>query len=160
MKLRPFRSDDAIDCWRMFRDTVHRVNARDYSQEQLNAWAPESIDLDHWAQRFDGHVAVVVESDSRIIGFADMSHAGHLDRLFVSADHQRRGVAKLIWRELVEHAVRLECQTVCTEASITAKPFFESVGFVVIARQEVECRGVTLTNYRMEWRRGGLVESV
>lgn len=159
MKLRPFHVDDAMDCWRLFRDTVHRVNCRDYSLEQLNAWAPDTVDLERWAQRFQGRVAVVVESDARLIGFADMSHDGHLDRLFVSADHQRRGVAKLMWQELLRQVERLGIRTVSTEASITAKPFFESVGFRVIKCQQVECRGVSLTNYRMEWQRDGTMNA-
>jgi len=95
---------------------------------------------------------VVVESGAQLIGFADMSHDGHLDRLFVSADHQRRGVAKRMWQELRSQVERLGIRTVFTEASITAKPFFESVGFRAVKCQQVECRGVILTNYRMEWR--------
>lgn len=152
MKLRPFHVEDAMDCWRLFRDTVHRVNCRDYSESQLSAWAPETVDLDCWTQRFEGRFAVVMESGAQLIGFADMSHDGHLDRLFVSADHQRRGVAKRMWQELRSQVERLGIRTVFTEASITAKPFFESVGFRVIKCQQVECRGVILTNYRMEWR--------
>ncbi|MFG0267350.1 MAG: GNAT family N-acetyltransferase [Rhodopirellula sp. JB055] len=153
MDLRSFEERDGVGCWRLFRDTVHRVNRRDYSLEQLNAWAPESVDLDAWCDRFQGRVALVVELDSKLIGFADMTRDGYLDRLFVSADHQRRGVAKLIWSGLDAHLRRLECETVLTEASITAKPFFESVGFRVLQRQSVECRGVSLDNFRMEWKR-------
>jgi GNAT superfamily N-acetyltransferase len=145
-----------VECWRLFRDTVHRVNCRDYSLDQLNAWAPESVDLDAWCDRFQNRVALVVESDSKLIGFADMTHDGYLDRLFVSADHQRQGVAKLIWSGLDAHLRRLKCEIVFTEASITAKPFFESIGFRVLQRQQVECRGVSLDNFRMEWRRASV----
>ncbi|KLU07370.1 Histone acetyltransferase HPA2 [Rhodopirellula islandica] len=150
--MRSFRNEDAVGCWHLFHDTVHRVNGRDYSQEQLNAWAPEEVDLEAWTDRFQNRVALVVESDSKLIGFADMTRDGHLDRLFVSADHQRQGVAKLIWTGLRKHVRRLNCETVSTEASVTAKPFFESVGFQVRQRQEVICRGVCLVNFRMQWR--------
>jgi len=37
-----------------------------------------------------------------------------------------------------------------TEASITARPFFEAQGFAVLAPQVVRCRGVEFVNYRME----------
>ena len=37
-----------------------------------------------------------------------------------------------------------------TEASITARPFFEALGFRVLAPQVVTCRGVEFVNYRME----------
>ena len=37
-----------------------------------------------------------------------------------------------------------------SEVSITAKPFYEHFGFTVVNEQEVDMRGVTLTNYVME----------
>ncbi|MEH2326176.1 MAG: hypothetical protein V7K32_21985 [Nostoc sp.] len=37
-----------------------------------------------------------------------------------------------------------------TEASITAKPFFESQNFIVVKQQEVERRGQKLRNVIME----------
>ncbi|MBT7088103.1 GNAT family N-acetyltransferase, partial [bacterium] len=44
----------------------------------------------------------------------------------------------------------LGVKRVYTEASITAKPFFEKRGFKVIKEQQVEKRGVKLTNFQME----------
>ena len=37
-----------------------------------------------------------------------------------------------------------------TEASITARPFFEAEGFVVLSQQVVLARGAEFVNYRME----------
>jgi putative acetyltransferase len=37
-----------------------------------------------------------------------------------------------------------------SEVSITARPFFESIGFRVLRQQVVERRGVSLRNFRME----------
>ena len=36
-----------------------------------------------------------------------------------------------------------------TDASVTAKPFFEASGFANVREQRVECRGVEFINYRM-----------
>ncbi len=43
-----------------------------------------------------------------------------------------------------------QAQVDATEASITAKPFFESQGFLVVKQQEVERRGQKLINFAME----------
>ena len=91
MQLRAYREEDAPALLALFRDTIRRVNARDYSPEQVRAWASEDIDPGGWAGRFAGRFAVVVESGERAIGFADLEPDGHIDRFFVSADHQRRG---------------------------------------------------------------------
>jgi putative acetyltransferase len=39
---------------------------------------------------------------------------------------------------------------ICTEASITARPFFEQQGFRVVREQMVSRRGVSMTNFVME----------
>ncbi|EMI52912.1 GNAT family N-acetyltransferase [Rhodopirellula sallentina] len=147
--IRPLRASDAEACLSLFRDTVHRINRRDYSQAQLDAWAPQSIDAAAWEARFSDHIAYVSVLSQSIIGFADMSKTGHLDRLVVSADHQRHGIARELTKRLIEHARELRCESVTTDASITAKPFFEAMGFNVVKQQTVERAGVSLTNFRM-----------
>lgn len=89
------------------------------------------------------------ESHGRPVGFADMTRDGHLDRLFVAASHQRQGVATSLIERMIEHARETGIQAIETDASITAKPFFERFGFAVRRQQSVACRGVKLTNYRM-----------
>ena len=51
--------------------------------------------------------------------------------------------------EIEQEARRLNLSQIFTEASITARPFFERHGFVLVARQEVHRRGETFINYRM-----------
>lgn len=149
ISLRPFRPDDTPALFALFRDTVHRVNARDYSPEQLRAWAPDAFDAARWgtlAERF----AVVAEANGRTIGFTDLEPDGHIDRFFVHADHQGRGVGRAMMGALVAEAGRTGLRRLFAEVSVTARPFFERRGFTARAAQEVLVRGVALTNFRME----------
>ncbi len=150
MQLRAYREDDAPALLALFRDTIRRVNARDYSPEQVRAWASDDIDANGWAGRFAGRFAVVVESSGRAIGFTDLEPDGHIDRFFVSADSQRRGVGRTLLGAIVAEARRARIGRLFTEASITARPFFEAEGFVVLSPQVVISRGVEFVNYRME----------
>ncbi|MEM6692719.1 MAG: GNAT family N-acetyltransferase, partial [Planctomycetota bacterium] len=93
--------------------------------------------------------AYVAMEGERLVGFADMDHEGYIDRLFVSADHQRMGFARQLFERLIQDALRNDILEMTTEASITARPFFQSMGFEVEQKQSVICRGVALTNYRM-----------
>ncbi|QDV44513.1 putative N-acetyltransferase YafP [Stieleria neptunia] len=149
LQLRPFRPEDAGACLSLFRDCVHRINARDYTQQQLDAWAPATIDQEAWRARFDDRFAYVVVEGDRVVGFTDMTRGGHLDRLFVSADHQGRGIARRLVETLLDDAAANGIDEITTDASLTAKPFFERMGFNVMREQSVECRGVHLTNYPM-----------
>jgi putative acetyltransferase len=148
--LRPYRSDDAPALLALFRDTIRRVNCRDYSPAQLAAWASDDIDTVAWFGRFSGRFVPVAEEAGRPVGFAELEPDGHIDRVYVSADHQRRGIGQQLLAAVVAEARRLGLGRLFTEASITARPFFEAQGFVVLAPQVVTCRGVEFVNYRME----------
>ncbi|AMV37942.1 GNAT family N-acetyltransferase [Planctomyces sp. SH-PL62] len=149
--IRRIRPDDLPAVIDLFRDTVRRVNARDYSHEQVTTWAPDEVDPARWATILDpSRFAVVAESDGLLAGFADLEPDGHVDRFFVHADRQRSGVGRALMTALLAEAARLALPRVFSEVSITARPFFESQGFAVLAEQQVLVRGVTFTNYRME----------
>jgi putative acetyltransferase len=148
--LRPYRLDDAPALLALFRDTIRRVNSRDYSPAQVAAWASDDIDTRTWFGRFDGRFVVVAEEAGLPVGFAELELSGHIDRVYVSANHQRRGIGRQLLATVVAEARRLGLARLFTEASITARPFFEAEGFAVLARQVVTCRGAEFVNYRME----------
>lgn len=148
--LRTYKPDDAPALLTLFRDTIRRVNAQDYTPDQIRAWASDDIDPQVWASRFAGRFVSVAEEAGWPVGFAELEAGGHIDRMYVSADQQRRGVGRSLLLAVVAQAKRLGVARLFTEASITARPFFESQGFVVLAPQVVTCRGVEFINYRME----------
>ena len=148
--LRPYHPDDSPALLALFRDTIQRVNSRDYSPEQIRAWASDDIDASQWAARFEGRVVLVAEEGQLRVGFAELEPSGHLDRFFVSADHQRRGIGATLLAAVIAEARRLKLPRLFTEASLTARPFFEAHGFTTLASQLVACPGVEFVNYRME----------
>ncbi len=84
--------------------------------------------------------------DGQIIGFGDMDETGYLDRLYVHRGWQGHGVASAIC-DTLETGVETEQFT--THASITARPFFERRGYVMVREQQVERQGFRLANYVM-----------
>ncbi|MFR5601123.1 MAG: GNAT family N-acetyltransferase [Lachnospiraceae bacterium] len=145
--VRPYEKKDCRQMVRLFYDTVHRVNGRDYSQEQLEAWAPQIPDEVIWDQSFAGRFVAVAELGGILVGFGDMTMDGYLDRLYVHGDFQGQGAATAIC-DTLESGCRSE--TVTVHASITARPFFERRGYGVTAENQVERNGVLLTNFTME----------
>ncbi|RPJ77510.1 MAG: GNAT family N-acetyltransferase [Alphaproteobacteria bacterium] len=148
--IRLYKPDDCKEISKLFYDTVHTVNFKDYSSAQLDLWAPKEIDMDMWDKSLSNSHTVVVESNSVIIGFGSLDDTGCFDRLFVHKDFQGQGVATIIANELEKHAQQNDIVIVTTEASITAKPFFEKLGYQVIKQQSIELKGQTLTNFLME----------
>lgn len=147
MIIRKYKPLDCMVLAELFYNTVHLVNAKDYTKKQLNVWATGSIDLKEWNKSFLEHFTVVAVEDNIIVGFGDMSNNGYLDRLFVHKDYQNKGIATAICDELEKS---VDTDKISTHASITAKPFFEKRGYKVIKEQQVERKGIVLTNYVME----------
>jgi putative acetyltransferase len=146
IKIRRYQSSDCAKLAELFYNTVHTVNAKDYAQEQLDAWATGQVDLEKWDRSFLEHYSLVAVENDIIVGFGDIDGTGYLDRLYVHADYQGRGIAADVCDQL-EQTVKGK---IVTHASITAKPFFEKRGYKVIKKQEVERKGIFLTNYVME----------
>jgi putative acetyltransferase len=150
MKVRCYQPDDAAALAHIFTESVHTTCKKDYSAEQIAAWAPEPPDLEHWRRELDSRIVYIAEIDSEIAGFITFEPDGHLDHLYVHSRFQRCGVASALYRRLEEEAVARGVHRIFTEASITARQFFESTGFRAIASQMVERSGILLTNCRME----------
>lgn len=122
MRIRKYEPTDCRSLAELFYETVHCVNAKDYTGEQLNAWATGSVDMEAWNQSFLAHYTVVAVENEKIVGFGDMDNTGYLDRLYVHKDYQQKGVAAAICDEL-ENTVNTAGYT--THASITARPFLK-----------------------------------
>ena len=145
VELRKYQSSDCREVTELFFNTVHIINAKDYTKEQLDVWATGQADLEKWDQSLQGHYSVVAVENDVIVGFGDIDSTGYLDRLYVHANYQGRGIATAICDQL-EQAVP---GSITTHASITAKPFFEKRGNKVIKEQKVERQGIFLTNFVM-----------
>lgn len=147
MELRPYQSADAAETAALFYGAVHTVAARDYTGEQLNAWAPQNRDIAAWDESLLAHHALVAVQNGAIVGFGDMDEqTACLDRLYTHKDHQGQGVATALLAAL---EARVPGRAITTHASQTARPFFEKRGYTVKRRQRVNRGGVWLHNYVM-----------
>lgn len=149
MKIRDYNPSDCAALAQLFYDTVHTINSRDYTAAQLEVWATGSIDLAAWNRSFLEHLTLVAEMDDIIVGFADMDHQGHLDRLYVHKNYQGKGIATALVKALEQRTINENIDFYETYASITARPFFEKLGYTVQSENTVVRGSVSLTNFKM-----------
>ena len=147
IRIRKYKSADCTEMAKLFYDTVHSVNAKDYTKQQLDAWATGNVDLKAWDTSFQEHHTVIAECGGKIVGFGDMTSDGYLDRLYVHKDFQDRGIGTVICDFLERACKAPKCSV---QASVTAKPFFEAQGYVAVKKQQVRRGSVDLTNFIME----------
>lgn len=146
MEIRKYRETDLEAIVRLFYDTVHNVNIRDYSSVQVEAWTA-GIDMGRWNSTLSEHLSLVALDGSLVIGFGDIDKSAYLDRLYVHHMYQRQGVGAALCDRLESSA---EGRQIRVHASITAKPFFEKRGYRVLESQVIERKGVLIPNYIME----------
>lgn len=146
LRIRPFKPGDEASLMRVFRCAVHGIASKDYSPEQVNAWAPADMDLESWGERIRPLHPFVAELDGDIAGYADLQPSGHIEHFFVSGEYPRRGVGSALMAKLHESAQRQGISSLTADVSLTAEPFFARHGFVVIERKLPIRRGVVLQN--------------
>lgn len=147
--VRVYRSEDLDAVRNVFVRAIRESAIRDYSPAQTDAWS--GVDRpDAWSSAVDDRLIWVAVADELVVGFTDLEPSGHLDRMYVHPQHEGRGVASALLTCLEATARRQGLTRLFTEASITAKPFFERRGFKVLTAQVVEHRGEKFTNFQME----------
>jgi putative acetyltransferase len=152
IKIRLFRSQDTEQIALLFHTTVRQVNIRDYDSDRVVAWAPDNLYFRDWRSICSQRITYVAEENDLILGFGELETNGHIDCFYCHKDYQRCGVGSQIYRAIEAKALELSLERLFTEASITAKPFFQGMGFELIKEQQVSCRGQVFTNYAMEKR--------
>ena len=152
---REFQTTDIDQIVTLLYDTVHAINAQDYTVEQVAAWAP-NLAVDERKERTKrlGHalsqnISYVSIGYGILVGFADMTLDGYLDHLYVHKDFQRQRIASDLLQRVEQEGSRHGVKQILTDVSITAKPFFERKGYVTMRPQTLSVRGVSMVNFKM-----------
>jgi putative acetyltransferase len=146
MHIRPFRIGDEPALHQVFLSAIHHIASKDYSPEQIQAWAPASLDQEVWITRMRGMSPFVVEREGRIVAYADLQPSGYIDHFFVSAAVARTGVGTMLMNHLQSVASAKGIPTLTSDVSRTAQPFFAKFGFVVVEQRTPAIRGVVVPN--------------
>lgn len=151
IEIRKYRPQDAKELANIYYYTIHNINTRNYSEEQVNAWAPAScLELEGWKKKWEKLPPIVATIGDQIVGFAEFEDNGHIDCFYVHHLFQGKYVGSALIKEIERQALRKNISKIFAEVSITAKPFFLKRGFQVTKNQIVIIRGVELSNFVME----------
>lgn len=149
MNIRDFRIGDEANLYQVLHSAVHRVAARDYTPEQLNAWAPPEPEHEAWMLKMRALRPFVAEIDGVIAGYADVQPSGYIVHFFVSADFPRQGVGRMLMDRIHEKASHLGVTALTSDVSRTAQPFFAHFGFEIVEQRFPVRQGVTIPNALM-----------
>ena len=150
LRVRPGTKADVLVLSALYEASVRGLGARDYSAEQIAAWASLTPSPDVLARRLgDGRMRLVAELEA-VAGFIDVQSDGHIDLLYVAPEAAGQGVARLLLETAEALAAARGAVRLYAEASETARPVFERLGFTVTARRDLEVAGVAIHNWAVE----------
>jgi putative acetyltransferase len=149
MHIRDFRIGDEMALYAVFHSAVHQLASQHYTSDQIDAWAPRTIDQGLWAQRMQSMRPFVVEQAGHIVGYADVQASGYIDHFYVSGAHARQGVGTMLMNRIHQAAYMQAIKVLTSEVSRTAQRFFQRLGFVVIEQGAPVVRGVVVPNALM-----------
>ena len=148
--IRNYRSEDTQALANIYFHTIHRINIKHYTQEQVDVWAPESsLEGEGWAKKFLRTDPIIAVVGDKIVGFAEFEPSGHIDCFYCHHEWIGKGVGSALMNEIFTRAKNSNIDRLFSEVSITAKPFFEKQGFVVLSEQKMVRKGIELTNYKL-----------
>lgn len=155
IKIRRYQNGDAEFLDEIYYNTIHTINAQDYTKEQLDAWAPKFSesslhDFKEWQKKLEKIKPFVALIDNVIVGFVEFEPTGHIECFYVHHEYQGCGVGSALMSCVDKEAQKKLLVKVDAEVSITAKSFFDAHGFKVVKKQIETCDGVELTHYVME----------
>ena len=150
-RIRNFCPGDEPALRAVFHASVHGLACKDYTGEQLAAWAPLEHDAAQWAERMRANQPFIAQAidGGAIAGFADLQASGTIDMFFVAPAFARHGVASALMAHIHAQAAQQGLARLWADVSLAAEPFFAARGFAVEERQAVERAGVVLHNARM-----------
>ncbi len=117
----------------LFYETVPIAAAKDYTPEQLDAWAPRSLcaaDEEKWDSSLSANETLLAWEQDRLVGFGDADETGYLDRLYVASDRRGTGVGTEILKRLEAYAAKAAAKSMYTHASDRRGPFLSGAGIL------------------------------
>lgn len=149
MLIRRFIPGEELALFEIYYSAIHLIASKDYTEEQINAWAPSDVDCNLWVKRIRGINPFVAEVEGKLVGYADVQENGYIDHFFVSGRYARRGIGSSLMATLESEARKLRIAELTSNVSRTAQPFFSRFGFEIVEQRAPFIRGVEVPNAYM-----------
>jgi GNAT superfamily N-acetyltransferase len=130
-----FRVADPTDAGAILalkRVAIRELVGADYTDRQRAAWAPDDDALPAFetALRSDRFTVLLAERDGTIVGYGVLNGpAARIDAVYVHPEYARDGIATSLVRQLEMRARMRGIRELTIVASLTARPFYESLGY-------------------------------
>ena len=128
---------------------IEELTAEDYDEAQRRAWADLADDEEALGEALKKGLSLVALIGGAPVGFIVLADGGVIDQLYVHPAVARTGVASALCDAVEKLARARKVQNLVVDASDTAKPLFEKLGFAAQRRNTIPAGDVWLGNTTM-----------
>jgi len=146
--IRAASHNDLREIQELFRGSVLNVCSRDYTEAQTAVWSAGSKNAEKWYNGISNQYFVLDVRSCGVAGFASLKQS-EIDLLYVHHKCQGQGIGKGLITHLENYARDHNVHEMVAFSSITARPFFEKLGFKTLLQQTVVLNSINLINYKM-----------
>lgn len=149
MKIREYESKDYETCRRIIGNSTAQINEK-YSDEELKHLQEVIPDMVVGFAEKEGFDFYIASKNGEIVGVAGYHLKGEVAGVFVSPDHQRQGIGERMMEEIEGKASDQGIQKLEVLSSLTAKKFYDKLGFQELKKKYTDMDGKDIPVYKME----------
>ncbi|GLU45253.1 GNAT family N-acetyltransferase [Allomuricauda sp. NBRC 101325] len=150
LNIRKTKQGDLEELQQLFVGSIATVCKLDYNPEQIKVWTSSVADHERWSKIISNQIVLVAMGHNRIVGFVTLKNGNHIDLFYVHKDYQRQGIAYELHQQVEMHARENDHRDLTSDVSITARPFFERMGYKILKEQTVFRQGMEFVNFKMK----------
>ncbi len=150
MRIRRAALEDAKELSALRKATIRTINKNDYTPSQIARWSKRG-NTDDFVKIHDQVLRYVAIEEEKIIGFGDIMKdtPEEMGALYVHKNFVRQGVGTKLMKKIENTVRKMGVRRFSLRSSITAKEFYEKLGYKVIALKKNRQKG---NEYLMEKR--------
>jgi putative acetyltransferase len=133
----------------LFEKSIRNSCSGDYSIAEIEVWVQTRERPERWLSLLEQQYVPLLIMDGTLVAFGSLLKTNYIDFFYVNYLHHGQGLARKLLNELSLKAISMGAASLESDISITAKPFFEKMGFDILNKNENLRKGETLTNYKM-----------
>jgi putative acetyltransferase len=151
LQIRKATHDDAGKIIEAHRRSIREVCAKDYSPAQIAAWSGRDFKPERWQQTMDrDQVWVISDNEKKIYGFGHLqikeNNNAEIAGLYFVPELIGKGFGKKLAQIIFDECKKKNVTNINLYATLTAKAFYESVGFrpleitsITLGDESIDC---------------------
>ena len=154
VKIRKARVEDMLAVNNAHKRSIREVCSKDYNADQIEKCSDITYTVDRWTNTVSNECCYIVELDDEIHGVCHSKvhddNRGEIVGLYLTPEVIGLGVGRSIFTKCLDYIKEHSSRVVFISGTLTAKGFYEKMGFKSVKKVNYNIRGIDVEIHRME----------